>query len=88
MNPQNITLISFGYFDNDFLKKTLENISREFILPVKIREAYLDLSDFYDPARRQYNANNLLKIVDNQFASDETKSIGLFNVDLFIPIFT
>lgn len=88
MNLQNITLISFGYFDDGFLQKIAENIQKEFFITVKIREGHLDLSDFYDPARRQYNANNLLQHIDKQFALDVTKTIGLFNVDFFIPIFT
>ncbi|MFH1296260.1 MAG: archaemetzincin family Zn-dependent metalloprotease [Bacteroidota bacterium] len=88
MNLQHITLISFGYFEKDFLKMIAENVSREFLLPVKIKEGHLDLSDFHDFARRQYNGNNLLKEVDTKFSSDSLKTIGLFSVDLFIPILT
>lgn len=88
MDQQNITLISFGYFEKDFLEKIAEDVSREFLLPVKIRDGHLDLSEFHDPARRQYNGNNLLKIVDSTFSSDSLKTLGLFNVDLFIPILT
>lgn len=88
MNLQNITLISFGYFDNDFIKKIAENISREFSLTVQIKEGHLDLSDFFEPARRQYDANKLLHHIENNFSSEGDKTIGLFNVDFFIPIFT
>jgi len=88
MNLQNITLLSFGYFDYDFLRKIAENIQHEFFFTVQIKEGHLDLSDFYDPARHQYDANKLLFQLENQFSSDTTKTIGIFNVDLFIPIFT
>jgi archaemetzincin len=88
MSLQNITLISFGYFDNDFLRSVAENIQRELFVKVQIKEGHLDLSDYYDPARRQYNANLLLKQIENNFAIEPSKTIGLFNVDLFIPIFT
>ena len=88
MNLQNITLISFGYFDCEFLQKVADNIKQEFFTEVKIKEGHLDLSDFYDSSRRQYDANKLLHQVENQYASDESKTVGLFNVDLFIPIFT
>lgn len=88
MNLQDITLISFGYFENDVLKKLADDISREFLVPVKIRDGHLDLSEFHDPARRQYNGDSLLKEVDSMYSGDTCKTIGLFSVDLFIPILT
>lgn len=88
MNLQNIKLISFGFNDNIFIEKLAENIKREFSYNIDILEGHLDLSAFYDPARRQYDADNLLKEVDLLFASDTSKTIGLFKVDIFIPIFT
>jgi archaemetzincin len=88
MNLQNITLISFGYFEKDFLEKTAEAVKHEFPCPVNIREGHIDLSEFYDPARRQYNGNTLLKKVDSIVFPDSVKTLGLFNVDLFIPILT
>ena len=88
MNQQNITLISFGHFRKDILESISENVRTEFLLPVFIKEGHLDLSDFYDSFRRQYNGNTLLKVVDTKFSSDIQKTIGLFSVDLFIPILT
>ncbi|MEI7983135.1 MAG: archaemetzincin family Zn-dependent metalloprotease [Bacteroidota bacterium] len=88
MNQQQIFLISFGYFQKDFLDKIAEDVRREFLNPVNIREGHLDLSGFYDPARRQYNGNSMLKHVDANFSSDDSKTMGLFSVDLFIPILT
>lgn len=88
MNLENITLISFGYFEKGLLELIVDDIEREFLVPVKTREGYLDLSDYYDPARKQYNGNDLLKEIELRFASDTTKTLGLFNVDLFIPILT
>jgi archaemetzincin len=88
MNLQNITLISFGYLEKDFLEKTAEAVNREFLKPVNIREGHIDLSEFYDPARRQYNGNTLLKQVDSISNPDSLKTLGLFSVDLFIPILT
>ena len=88
MNLQNITLIYFGYFDSDFLQKIVENINHDFPFAVNIKEGHLDLSDFYDSSRRQYNANLLLQQIEKKYALDTSKSIGLFNVDVFIPIFT
>jgi len=88
MDLQNITLISFGYFEEDFLKNITDAVKHEFLSSVNIKEGHLDLSEFYDPTRRQYNGVKLLKEVDYLFSSDSAKTIGLFSVDLFIPILT
>jgi archaemetzincin len=88
MDQQNITLISFGYFRKDIPEQIAEDINREFHFPVNIKEGHLDLSEYYDSSRRQYNGNTLLKLVDTNFSSDSFKTIGLFSVDLFIPILT
>jgi archaemetzincin len=88
MDLQNITLIPFGYFEDDFLKDIAEAVNHEFLFSVNIREGHLDLSEFYDPGRRQYNGTKLLKEVDSMYSSDSNKTMGLFSVDLFIPILT
>jgi archaemetzincin len=88
MNQQNITLISFGYFEDIFLKDVVEAVKQELMCQVSLKEGHLDLSEFYDPVRRQYNGTKLLTEVDVNFSSDHSKTIGLFSVDLFIPILT
>ena len=88
MNLQNITLISFGYFENDLPGKIAETVKHEFKCTLSNKEGHIDLSEFYDPARRQYNANDLLKHVDALYYPESRKILGLFSVDLFIPVLT
>lgn len=88
MNPENIILISFGNFDHDLLDLVAHDVMHEFSVPVKSKDGNLDLSEFYDPARRQYNGTSLLHRIEGSFAQDSSKTLGLFNVDLFIPILT
>ena len=88
MDQQLITLVLFGYIEKNFLDKIAESVTREFHHEVRLREAHIDLSEFYDPGRRQYNGNELLKAVDQLDFPNSLKNIGLFNVDLFIPILT
>jgi len=88
MDLQSITLIPFGYFEDTFLRRIAEAVNHEFHITVKLREGYLDLSEFYDPVRRQYDGTKLLKEIDSHFSSDSEKTLGLFSVDLFIPILT
>ena len=88
MDQQHITLISFGYFRKNILEKIAEDVKLEFHFPVNIKEGHLDLSEFYDSSRRQYNGNTLLRVIDADFSPDSFRTIGLFSVDLFIPILT
>jgi archaemetzincin len=85
---QNVTLISFGNFDNPFLRKIADVASNEFRLSPVIREGYLDLGAYYDAGRRQYDGNRILKTVDELYAADSSRTLGIFNVDMFIPILT
>ena len=88
MSLPNITLISFGFFEQAFLEQIAKAVQSEFGCTVNLREGRVDLGEFYDPARRQYNGNSLLKVVDSMPFPDSFKVMGLFNVDLFIPILT
>ena len=81
-------IVDHGNFEKDFLEKIVTRIHLEFLLPVTIEESHLDLSEYYDPMRRQYDGNSLLKELDAASLSPHVKRIGLFRVDLCIPILT
>jgi archaemetzincin len=55
---------------------------------VRLKAAHVDLSEMYDISRQQYDGNSLLSEVDAMHLPNSVKTIGLFNVDLFIPILT
>ena len=88
LNKQSILLISYGQFEKGFLEKIARDVSREFQLPVNIEEKQIDLNEYYDPLRLQYDANALLKEIDLISSPELLIKIGLFRVDLFIPILT
>jgi archaemetzincin len=88
LSEQSILLISHGHFESSCLETIAENVSSEFIYPVKIKDSHTDLSEFYDPNRRQYDGNKLIKFLDSISEPETLKTIGLFRVDLFIPILT
>jgi len=88
MDLRNITLISFGFFEKDLLTRVADSVKQEYPFNIIIKEGYLDLSEYFDPVRRQYNGNSLLKVIDTSYAVDDDKTMGLFSVDLFIPILT
>ncbi|MDO9256927.1 MAG: archaemetzincin family Zn-dependent metalloprotease [Bacteroidales bacterium] len=88
MNAPAITILSFGRFERGFLEKISEVVMQELNCAVTIKEAHVDISEFYDPVRRQYNGNKLLHEVDSLNIPGNSKTIGLLNVDLYIPILT
>jgi len=88
LEPKNILLFSNGHFEKDILEKIAEGVAAEYQLPVSIEESRIDISEFYDPMRRQYDANAILKEINSIPAPGFLKKIGLFRVDLFIPILT
>jgi len=88
LSKQSILLISHGNFEMDFVENIAREIGRIFFSPVNIEVGHIDLSEFYDPIRRQYNGNSLLSTVNSSSSNQYFKNIGLFQVDLFIPILT
>lgn len=88
MDELSILLISDGSFENDFLENIAREVELEFKKPVSIEDIRIDLIDFYDPIRRQYDGNGILKEIDASSSFPFVKKLVLFRVDLFIPILT
>lgn len=88
MKDPGILLISHGNFEKDFLERLTYGVSHVFHLPVQFEESHLDLNEFYDPTRRQYDGNKFLKEIESILSPQYIKKIGMFRVDLFIPILT
>lgn len=88
-NPDNaIQLISLGSFDKNLMLNTTKALEKIFGRIVYYQQVYQDLSVFFDANRRQYNGNQLLQFIHENYAKEGTKTVGLVNVDLFIPILT
>ena len=88
VEKEGILLVSFGVFEKSFLRHMAGDVEELFRLPVAHEANHFDLTDYYDPGRRQYDGNALLKMLDAMYDKGKHKTIGLFRVDLFIPILT
>lgn len=88
MEKQSIVLVSQGLFEAEILERISDDVAQEFRLPVVLEEKHSDLAAYYDPARRQYDGNRLLEMLDSQYQNSGMKTMGLFRVDLFIPVLT
>ncbi|HLN54229.1 MAG TPA: archaemetzincin family Zn-dependent metalloprotease [Lentimicrobium sp.] len=88
MGPDHITLISFGYPGKNMPEHILRDVEAEFRLPVIAKDGFLDIEEYFDQVRGQYNANKLLHRIEEQFSADNEKVVAIFGIDLFIPILT
>jgi len=88
LKDNKIILLACGSFEKEFLGKIALATGNEFSRTVITDECYLDLEPFYNPGRRQYDGNRLLRHLPECTGRDYDKLIGLFKVDLFIPILT
>ncbi len=88
MNKKSIILVSCGHFEKNVIDKISTDLLFFFGFPLDVRECSLDLSSFYNPTRRQYDANLILKAVSEHSSPDAIKTLGLMRVDIYIPILT
>ena len=66
----------------------MRQISTIFHVDVELLDCTLDVSQYYNPARRQYNADLLLENLPSLAPGGYLKYISLYRGDLFIPILT
>ena len=88
MKGRGIILVSCGLFEKKLTERVATDVSREFHCPVELSDCNLDISHFYNPGRRQYDANELLNMISKNAPKDAVKVIGMVRVDLYIPILT
>ena len=88
LEGNNIILVSCGLFEKKLTGQVVKEVSREVGFPVELRECNMDISRFYNPGRRQYNANLFLEEIRRRMPEDVFRLIGMVRVDLYIPILT
>ena len=88
LEEKKILLISCGHFEKDITSQISEDVVKQFHFPLHFKTCSLDIGDFYNPGRRQYDANQILKAISLKAPSEYFKVMGLLRVDLFIPILT
>lgn len=88
MEIKSITLVSFGIIEKNLLDKIEKDVAIAFKKAVKLKDGRIELGHFFNGERRQYDANQLLQMVNDFYGNEQEKTCGLFTVDLFIPILT
>jgi len=88
LETDKIILVSCGLFEKKLTGQVVRDVSHELHYPVEMRECNMDISRFYNPGRRQYNANELLESIRLRSPGNAFRVIGMVRVDLYIPILT
>ncbi|MBE0653950.1 MAG: archaemetzincin family Zn-dependent metalloprotease [Bacteroidales bacterium] len=88
MSQKTIILVTCGTFEKEITDCVASHIERELKFAVLLKRCTLDLGNFYNPGRRQYDANLILKAISERVPEGFIKAIGLLKVDLYIPILT
>lgn len=88
MKASKIILHPCGYFDTKVLEILSEDIKVYFNCQSELAICSLDMSTFYNPSRRQYDANKLIYSLSHLATDNTVKVMGILRVDLYVPILT
>ncbi|MFN2379407.1 MAG: archaemetzincin family Zn-dependent metalloprotease [Bacteroidales bacterium] len=88
MSSCQIILIPCDHFEEMVIRKITDELKLHFGFPVTVRECHNDITEHYNPSRRQYDANKLLQMIGAFPGEKAVRIIGLYRVDLYIPVLT
>jgi archaemetzincin len=78
-----ITLKPLGKVAAETMEELRDSVSAIFHCPVEISAGLSDLSQVYDPQRKQYHSSKLLASLGK--AQGEERVVGIVDVDLYVP---
>jgi len=88
LKKPSIKIITCGKLEPKNRKHVCHDVERVFNVTVSLTECNIDFSKYYNPARRQYNADMLLELLISKSQPGYIRHLSLFQGDLFIPILT
>jgi len=83
-----IDVVPMGDVDEQDLEDLAVSIKEQFGLRVRVSRNQGIPHYAFDPARRQYNSNLILKQLVDSWLPEALKVLGVSSVDLFNPIFS
>ena len=78
-----ITLEPVGDIADETMEKLRDRVGDIFHCPVETRAGFDDLTQAYDPERKQYSSSKLLASLGK--AEREERVVGVADVDLYVP---
>ncbi len=83
-----IYLVPISIDADNILQQLQDAIRHQFNYTTRIKEQHFDLSQYFNPERVQYSANDILSQLLNQVPDNQDKIICLTGVDIYIPVLT
>ena len=78
-----ITLKPLGKIDDEIMDELKGRVGSIFHCPVEIKADFIDLTQAYNPQRKQYFSSKLLAFLKK--SQGEERVVGIADVDLFVP---
>ena len=88
MKNKILDIVPIGRVDDDILQRLSLTINHCFGYTCRINEQWENPSYAYNPDRKQYHSTVILKELYEWVKSDSIRTIGVTDLDLYIPIFT
>jgi archaemetzincin len=88
LKKKKFIIITCGTFERSTTKHIMLVVASVFRVDVDLKECSMDVSEYYNPARRQYNADELLANSYARAPEGYYRYMSLFRGDLYIPILT
>jgi archaemetzincin len=83
-----LSLLPVGDVDAHALERLAERCREEFGWEVRIDPPIAMPANAFDPKRNQFEAIHILRAVIDQAHADASRTLGVVNEDLFIPMLT
>lgn len=81
----NILIFPVGGVDTSIIEFLALSLPENLNIPCKASDVTIALDDAYDFERKQYFSTKLLEKMLSQHTADDTKLLGVADVDLFMP---
>ncbi len=88
INSGKISIVPLSIEIEGIWPSLTDYINTQFGCTAHINEQNMDLSDYFNPERIQYSANDILNWLLNLSSGSDEKVIGLTGVDIYIPVLT
>ncbi len=85
--PQKLIIAPLSLDETILVEPMMDILTNQFHTHTEIQEFYIDLSEFFNADRVQYDANAILNELQSH-TSDGKKIMGVVGVDLYVPVLT
>jgi archaemetzincin len=83
-----VLLTPIAFVDDQALIQLAKPIKQQFQYDLRIVDIHLELDDCYNAERTQYSANDVLEKLIGAHPDNDSKIVGVTDLDLYIPVLT